>query len=181
MESEKQGHTAAKFNIPPSISAELTATTIPAICALFGAEVCAKAVCPKSPNAAALIIRRPHFDLSYNTFQIILTSEILHNYYHVVILIELEDIMKTKILAVVLLASMASLPGVASAKGCLKGAAAGGVGGHMLGEHGTAGAAAGCAVGHHKASKHAAESNTASANTTPASTAPATPAPATPK
>ena len=54
--------------------------------------------------------------------------------------------MKTKIFAIVLLASFASLPGAASAKGCLKGAAVGGVGGHLLGGHGTAGAAAGCAT-----------------------------------
>lgn len=40
----------------------------------------------------------------------------------------------------------------ASAAGCLKGAAIGGVAGHMAG-HGGIGAAAGCAVGHHKASK----------------------------
>lgn len=38
------------------------------------------------------------------------------------------------------------------AKGCLKGAAVGGVAGHLK-HHGVAGAAAGCAVGHHMASK----------------------------
>ena len=47
------------------------------------------------------------------------------------------------------------------AKGCLKGAAVGGVAGHLVGKgHGVAGAAAGCAVGHHRAKaaakKHAA-------------------------
>ena len=43
------------------------------------------------------------------------------------------------------------------AKGCLKGAAMGAVGGHMVGKgHAVAGAAAGCAVGHHHASKKAA-------------------------
>ncbi len=42
----------------------------------------------------------------------------------------------------------------ALAKGCLKGAAVGGVGGHMVGKgHGMAGAAIGCAVGHHRATK----------------------------
>lgn len=42
----------------------------------------------------------------------------------------------------------------ALAKGCLKGAAVGGVGGHMIGKgHGMAGAAAGCAIGHHHAAK----------------------------
>ena len=40
----------------------------------------------------------------------------------------------------------------AEAKGCLKGAAVGGVGGHFVGKgHGVAGAAIGCAVGHHRA------------------------------
>jgi hypothetical protein len=91
-----------------------------------------------------------------------------------------EEIMRTKIFAAVLLACVASLPGAASAKGCLKGAAVGGVGGHMLGGHGTAGAAAGCAVGHHKASKQAAQTNPASGNSAPANNA-ATAAPATTK
>lgn len=40
----------------------------------------------------------------------------------------------------------------AEAKGCLKGAIIGGVAGHMAG-HGKLGAAAGCAIGHHQASK----------------------------
>lgn len=40
----------------------------------------------------------------------------------------------------------------AEAKGCIKGAVVGGVAGHMAG-HGKMGAAAGCAVGHHKANK----------------------------
>lgn len=38
------------------------------------------------------------------------------------------------------------------AKGCLKGAAVGGVGGHFVGKgHAVAGAVIGCAVGHHRA------------------------------
>ena len=41
----------------------------------------------------------------------------------------------------------------AGAKGCLKGAAVGGVAGHVAGHHGFLGAAAGCAIGHHEASK----------------------------
>jgi hypothetical protein len=40
------------------------------------------------------------------------------------------------------------------AKGCLKGAAVGGVAGHVAGHHGVLGAAAGCAIGHHEASKN---------------------------
>ena len=41
----------------------------------------------------------------------------------------------------------------ADAKGCLKGAAVGGVAGHYSGHHGLLGAAAGCAIGHHEANK----------------------------
>jgi TctA family transporter len=37
--------------------------------------------------------------------------------------------------------------------GCLKGAVAGGVVGHVAGKHGVAGAAIGCAVGHHTEKK----------------------------
>lgn len=50
-------------------------------------------------------------------------------------------------------AAVAMLPGVSSAKGCLKGAAVGGIGGHVAGGHGVLGAAAGCVVGRHLANK----------------------------
>ncbi len=44
----------------------------------------------------------------------------------------------------------------ALAKGCLRGAAAGGVGGHFVGKgHAVLGAAAGCAVAHHHYAKQA--------------------------
>jgi hypothetical protein len=43
----------------------------------------------------------------------------------------------------------------APAKGCLKGAAVGGVAGHFVGHHGLLGAGAGCIIGHHEANKHA--------------------------
>ena len=43
----------------------------------------------------------------------------------------------------------------AQAAGCLKGAAVGGVAGHVAGHHGVLGASAGCIVGHHEAAKHA--------------------------
>ena len=43
-----------------------------------------------------------------------------------------------------------ALPSMASAKGCLKGAAVGGVAGHVAGHHGLVGAAAGCAIEHHR-------------------------------
>ena len=41
--------------------------------------------------------------------------------------------------------------GAAEAKGCLKGAVVGGVAGHFAGHHPIAGAAIGCAIGHHHA------------------------------
>lgn len=40
-----------------------------------------------------------------------------------------------------------------NAKGCLKGAAVGGVAGHYTGHHGLLGAAAGCVIGRHEANK----------------------------
>ncbi|KMS54295.1 hypothetical protein V474_21425 [Novosphingobium barchaimii LL02] len=44
----------------------------------------------------------------------------------------------------------------AMAKGCIRGAAAGAVGGHMVGKgHAVAGAAVGCAVAHHHYAKKA--------------------------
>ena len=52
-----------------------------------------------------------------------------------------------------LLTAIAVVPQLASAKGCLKGAAIGGVGGHVAGGHGLLGAAAGCVVGRHMANK----------------------------
>ena len=39
------------------------------------------------------------------------------------------------------------------AKGCLKGAAVGGVAGHYSGHHGLLGATAGCVIGRHEANK----------------------------
>jgi hypothetical protein len=53
--------------------------------------------------------------------------------------------------AVLLAISAISVP--AEAKGCLKGAAVGGIAGHEGGHHGFLGAAAGCAIGHHEANK----------------------------
>jgi outer membrane lipoprotein SlyB len=48
----------------------------------------------------------------------------------------------------------------ADAKGCLKGAAVGGIAGHEVGSgHGVAGAGIGCAVGHHEAKKKEAKQN----------------------
>ena len=55
------------------------------------------------------------------------------------------------------LVAVGSGVGPAHAAGCLKGAAVGGVAGHMAGHHGVLGAAAGCAIGHHEASKNMAD------------------------
>ena len=52
--------------------------------------------------------------------------------------------------AVTIMVSVTAAPSYAA--GCLKGAAVGGVGGHFVGKgHAVAGAAIGCAVGHHRA------------------------------
>ena len=56
----------------------------------------------------------------------------------------------TKTIALGLLAAAIGLaPAPVLAKGCLKGAAVGAVAGHLAGHHGKAGAAVGCAMGHH--------------------------------
>ena len=60
--------------------------------------------------------------------------------------------MRTPFIAITIL-SLAAISGAANAKGCLKGAAVGGVAGHVAGKHGVLGAAAGCAVGRHEANK----------------------------
>jgi len=57
-----------------------------------------------------------------------------------------------RLLTAALFPALMALPGPAAAAGCLKGAAVGGVGGHFVGRgHALAGAAIGCAVGHHRA------------------------------
>lgn len=61
--------------------------------------------------------------------------------------------MKTRLYVIAMLLGIAGAPQIASAKGCLKGAAVGGVGGHVAGGHGVIGAAAGCVVGRHMANK----------------------------
>jgi hypothetical protein len=59
--------------------------------------------------------------------------------------------MKIAIVTILTAAALAG-SGPALAAGCLKGAAVGGVGGHFVGKgHAVLGAAAGCAVGHHRA------------------------------
>lgn len=61
--------------------------------------------------------------------------------------------MNIRICTLTLLLAIAGAPQMANAKGCLKGAAVGGVGGHIAGGHGVLGAAAGCVVGRHMANK----------------------------
>lgn len=79
--------------------------------------------------------------------------------------------MKFPVIALSFFVSLASFAGIASAKGCLKGAAVGGVAGHVAGKHSVVGAVAGCAIGRHKANKKAKE-QTAQAAPTPAQVAP---------
>ncbi|HEY0182110.1 MAG TPA: hypothetical protein VGC09_04815 [Rhodopila sp.] len=60
--------------------------------------------------------------------------------------------MKPIVLSAGLALAMLTMAGAAQAKGCIKGAIVGGVAGHMA-HHGVLGAAGGCAVGHHMATK----------------------------
>ena len=46
--------------------------------------------------------------------------------------------------------ALAAAAGTVEAKGCITGAAIGGVAGHVAGHHGLIGAAAGCAINHHR-------------------------------
>jgi hypothetical protein len=72
--------------------------------------------------------------------------------------------MKKQVLAVSLVFGLSAFSGLASAKGCLEGAAVGGVAGHVAGHHSVIGAAAGCAVGRHRANKKAKEQVAITAN-----------------
>jgi len=56
--------------------------------------------------------------------------------------------------AAVLLLALAAAAVPADAKGCIKGAVVGGVAGHVAGHHGFLGAAAGCLIGRHEATKN---------------------------
>ncbi len=86
-------------------------------------------------------------------------------------------VMKLTLTACFAVSCIAFVPGLAEAKGCLKGAAVGGIGGHVAGHHGLIGAAAGCAVGHHLANKKQ-NVATPAATPAPAPAAPVQPAPA---
>ncbi|CAH2794832.1 MAG: hypothetical protein CBHOC_3058 [uncultured Caballeronia sp.] len=76
--------------------------------------------------------------------------------------------MSRKIALIGLASAMLAVTGVAQAKGCLEGAAVGGVAGHVAGKHGTAGAVGGCAIGHHEASKKEKKAQQANAASAPA-------------
>lgn len=58
--------------------------------------------------------------------------------------------MKNVLATAGLVAMLSVLAGPAAAKGCITGAAIGGVAGHVAGHHGLIGAAAGCAINHHR-------------------------------
>jgi hypothetical protein len=67
---------------------------------------------------------------------------------------------KSQVLGLSLCLALAAFSTGASAKGCLKGAAAGGVAGHFMHRHGVIGAAAGCAIGHHHAKQQERQAQT---------------------
>jgi hypothetical protein len=79
-----------------------------------------------------------------------------------------ELFLKRALLATTLVASFAFAHAAAHAEGCTKGAVVGGVGGHIAGGHGVAGAAAGCAIGHHEAKKKDKAASAAAAASQPA-------------
>ena len=72
-----------------------------------------------------------------------------------VVVNNMKENMKNTFLTLALVSFLAVFSQVAQAKGCLKGAAVGGVAGHVVGGHGLLGAAAGCVVGRHQANKKA--------------------------
>ena len=63
--------------------------------------------------------------------------------------------MKPAILVLALVSTLTVYSQAVEAKGCLKGAAVGGIGGHVAGGHGVLGTGAGCLVGRHMANKKA--------------------------
>ncbi len=82
--------------------------------------------------------------------------------------------MKNVIAATGLLAVLTAFAGPAAAKGCISGAAVGGVAGHVAGHHALIGAAAGCAINHHRNTVKDREAARAAAQPVP----PAQPVPA---
>ena len=76
--------------------------------------------------------------------------------------------MNRKLVTLVAASSMFFATGAVYAKGCLEGAAVGGVAGHVAGKHGAVGAAGGCAIGHHEANKKDKKAQQAGATDQPA-------------
>jgi hypothetical protein len=75
---------------------------------------------------------------------------------------------KQTLTTLTLAAALALAHAAAYAEGCTKGAVVGGVAGHVAGDHGVAGAAAGCAIGHHEAKKKDKAASAAAAASEPA-------------
>jgi len=84
----------------------------------------------------------------------------------------------TSFLAISLAAAAFLAANGAQARGCLTGAAAGGVVGHVAGHHAVLGAAAGCAINHHRDTVKDRKAAAAQQTQRPATAA--TPVPATP-
>lgn len=63
--------------------------------------------------------------------------------------------MKRMLFGAVMAVAALTAAGGAEAKGCIKGAIVGGIAGHYAGHHGLVGAAAGCAIGRHRANAQA--------------------------
>ena len=84
--------------------------------------------------------------------------------------------MRKTLLTIAMLVSATSLPIIGSAHGCIKGAAVGGVVGHVAGHHAVAGAAVGCVVGHHRAKVKEREAAAAQSQDSAAKSTGATPA-----
>ncbi|WP_213778933.1 hypothetical protein [Caballeronia sp. dw_276] len=76
--------------------------------------------------------------------------------------------MNKKFVSLALASSMLFTTGAVYAKGCLEGAAVGGVAGHVAGKHGVVGAAGGCAIGHHEANKKDKQAQQSAAASQPA-------------
>ena len=72
--------------------------------------------------------------------------------------------MKHVIFVIALVIGLSFISSTVEAKGCLKGAAVSGVGGHLAGGHGRVGAGAGCLIGRHMANKKAQQEATQLAN-----------------
>ena len=83
--------------------------------------------------------------------------------------------MREILFPIAILVFVASFPLISSAHGCIKGAAVGGVVGHVAGHHAVAGAAVGCVLGHHHAKvkerEAAAQSRDSAANSSGATPA----------